>query len=186
MASSMRDSSSAIRMARRRCRSGSRRAIRSRTTPTRTSISRRTPLEDFQQEILRNEPALELLTPLNSDDKQVRLALVSLSLSARRRHAGKAPRDSRLPGNAAAIASRRPRIDWEDYLWNSAHARCVAKRTTRSHRVAAQQLSRRGANAGCACNATCHGRCGDATSSMSPCCTSARSARTSCRICSSC
>ncbi len=33
---------------------------------------------------------------------------------------------------AAAIASHRPRIDWEDYLWNGAHARCIAKNDTQA------------------------------------------------------
>ena len=52
-------------------------------------------VEDFQREILRNEPALELLMPPAA--KGGRLALVPLSIPARRRHAREAARGARIP-----------------------------------------------------------------------------------------
>jgi peptidoglycan-N-acetylglucosamine deacetylase len=85
------------------------------------------PVEEFQQEIQRNEPPLALLTPLNSDDKPkydwhwFRYPYLHEGDTLEKRRAIR-----------AFLASRGYRIaqttiDWEDYLWNSAHARCVAK-----------------------------------------------------------
>ena len=83
--------------------------------------------EDFQQEILRNEPPLALLTPQKSNSKSkydwhwFRYPYLHEGDTLEKRRAIR-----------AFLASRGYRIaqttiDWEDYLWNSAHARCVAK-----------------------------------------------------------
>ena len=83
-------------------------------------------LEDFQNEILRNEPPLALLTPLKSgkpkhDWHWFRYPYLHEGDTLEKRRAIR-----------AFLASRGYRIaqttiDWEDYLWNSAHARCVAQ-----------------------------------------------------------
>ncbi len=84
-------------------------------------------LEDFQNEILRNEPPLALLTPLKSgkpkhDWHWFRYPYLHEGDTLEKRRAIR-----------AFLASRGYRIaqttiDWEDYLWNSAHARCVAQK----------------------------------------------------------
>jgi hypothetical protein len=54
--------------------------------------------EDFQREILRNEPVLELLmAPVRKPWAARTMALVPLPVSARGRHPGKTPRGARLP-----------------------------------------------------------------------------------------
>ncbi len=85
------------------------------------------PVEEFQKDILRNEPALALLTPpkwTNNpkyDWHWFRYPYLHEGDTLEKRRAIR-----------AFLASRGYRIaqttiDWEDYLWNSAHARCVAK-----------------------------------------------------------
>ncbi|HET9475346.1 MAG TPA: polysaccharide deacetylase family protein [Steroidobacteraceae bacterium] len=85
------------------------------------------PVEEFQKDILRNEPALGLLTPpkwtnnAKYDWHWFRYPYLHEGDTLEKRRAIR-----------AFLASRGYRIaqttiDWEDYLWNSAHARCVAK-----------------------------------------------------------
>ncbi len=75
---------------------------------------------------------------------KVRLALVPLSLSSRRRHARKAPRHSRLPG--VARLSHRADHHRLGGLPLEQRARALRREAgCRGHRMAAQQLSRRGA-----------------------------------------
>jgi peptidoglycan/xylan/chitin deacetylase (PgdA/CDA1 family) len=83
-------------------------------------------LEDFQNEILRNEPPLALLTPLKSgkpkhDWHWFRYPYLHEGDTLEKRRAIRA--FLALRGYRIAQTT----IDWEDYLWNSAHARCVAK-----------------------------------------------------------
>ena len=83
-------------------------------------------VEEFQKEIQRNEPALALLTPRSQrqakhDWHWFRYPYLHEGDTLEKRRAVR-----------AFLASRGYRIaqttiDWEDYLWNSAHARCVAK-----------------------------------------------------------
>lgn len=80
-------------------------------------------VEDFQEEIQRNEPALALLIPPQSQQQWHWFRYPYL-------HEGDTLEKRRAI--RAFLATRGYRIaqttiDWEDYLWNSAHARCVAK-----------------------------------------------------------
>jgi peptidoglycan-N-acetylglucosamine deacetylase len=81
-------------------------------------------VEAFQREILLNEPALELLTPGNakSDWRWFRYPYLHEGDTLEKRRAIRAF----LASNGYRIAQTT--IDWEDYLWNSAHARCVDKK----------------------------------------------------------
>ena len=80
-------------------------------------------VEDFQREILRNEPALELLMPPEqckaADWRWFRYPYLHEGDTLEKRRAVRAF----LRVNGYRIAQTT--IDWEDYLWNSAHARCV-------------------------------------------------------------
>jgi peptidoglycan-N-acetylglucosamine deacetylase len=86
------------------------------------------PVADFQKEILRNEPALELLTPpkAKSDWRWFRYPYLHEGDTLEKRRAVR----EFLRVNGYRIAQTT--IDWEDYLWNSAHARCVDKRDAQS------------------------------------------------------
>jgi peptidoglycan/xylan/chitin deacetylase (PgdA/CDA1 family) len=81
-------------------------------------------VEDFQKEILRNEPALQLLTPekAKSDWRWFRYPYLHEGDTLDKRRAVR----EFLRVNGYRIAQTT--IDWEDYLWNGAHARCVDKR----------------------------------------------------------
>jgi len=83
-------------------------------------------VEEFQKEILRNEPALALLSPLQSkhDWRWFRYPYLHEGDTLEKRRAIRAF----LAARGYRIAQTT--IDWEDYLWNSAHARCVAKQDT--------------------------------------------------------
>ena len=80
-------------------------------------------VEDFQNEILRNEPPLLLLTPPGSrhDWRWLRYPYLHEGDTLEKRRAIRAF----LADRGYRIAQTT--IDWEDYLWNSAHARCVEK-----------------------------------------------------------
>jgi len=80
--------------------------------------------EDFQRNILQNEPALQLLTPAKSkhDWRWFRYPFLHEGDTLEKR------RDVR-----GFLASRGYRIaqttlDWEDYIWNSSYARCLDKK----------------------------------------------------------
>jgi len=81
------------------------------------------PAEDFEQEILRNEPVLELLTPANakSDWHWLRYPFLHEGDTVEKRRAVR----EFLRTNGYRVAQTT--LDWEDYLWNSAHARCLDK-----------------------------------------------------------
>jgi peptidoglycan/xylan/chitin deacetylase (PgdA/CDA1 family) len=84
-------------------------------------------VEDFQREILRNEPALELLMPADGklaphDWRWLRYPYLHEGDTLEKRRAVRAF----LAANGYRIAQTT--LDWEDYLWNSAHARCWTKK----------------------------------------------------------
>jgi peptidoglycan/xylan/chitin deacetylase (PgdA/CDA1 family) len=84
--------------------------------------------EDFEKEILRNEPVLELLTPPNakSDWHWLRYPFLHEGDTVEKRRAVR----EFLRLNDYQVAQTT--LDWEDYLWNGAHARCLDKRDTAS------------------------------------------------------
>lgn len=79
--------------------------------------------EEFEQEILRNEPVLELLTPptAKSDWHWLRYPYLHEGDTVEKRRAVR----EFLRANGYQVAQTT--LDWEDYLWNSAHARCLDK-----------------------------------------------------------
>jgi peptidoglycan/xylan/chitin deacetylase (PgdA/CDA1 family) len=99
-------------------------------------------VEDFQREILRNEPVLELLMAAR-DFRWFRYPFLHEGDTLEKRRAVRAF----LAGNGYRIAQTT--IDWEDYLWNSAHARCWMKKDAQgiewlkeSYRTAASEFMR--------------------------------------------
>jgi peptidoglycan/xylan/chitin deacetylase (PgdA/CDA1 family) len=83
-------------------------------------------VEEFQKEILRNEPALQLLSPDNSEWRWFRYPYLHEGDTLEKRRAVRAF----LASSGYRIAQTT--LDWEDYLWNGAHARCVAKHDTQA------------------------------------------------------
>jgi peptidoglycan/xylan/chitin deacetylase (PgdA/CDA1 family) len=77
--------------------------------------------EDFQREILHNEPVLELLMP-GHDWRWFRYPYLHEGDTQEKRRAVRAF----LAANHYRIAQTT--LDWEDYLWNSSHARCWQKK----------------------------------------------------------
>ncbi|HLA70040.1 MAG TPA: polysaccharide deacetylase family protein [Steroidobacteraceae bacterium] len=79
--------------------------------------------ENFERDVLLNEPALELLMPegAKSNWRWFRYPYLHEGDTLEKRRAVRAF----LASNGYRIAQTT--IDWEDYLWNSAHARCVMK-----------------------------------------------------------
>ena len=84
--------------------------------------------EEFEQEILRNEPVLELLTPpaAKSDWHWLRYPYLHEGDTVEKRRVVR----EFLRVNHYQVAQTT--LDWEDYLWNSAHARCLDKGDTAS------------------------------------------------------
>jgi len=85
--------------------------------------------EDFQREILRNEPSLELLMPPGSklakaghDWRWFRYPYLHEGDTLEKRRAVRAF----LASHGYRIAQTT--LDWEDYIWNSSHARCWLKK----------------------------------------------------------
>jgi peptidoglycan/xylan/chitin deacetylase (PgdA/CDA1 family) len=78
---------------------------------------------DFEKEILRNEPILERLTPpgAHSDWRWLRYPFLHEGDTLEKRRAVR----EFLRARGYRVAQTT--IDWEDYLWNGAHARCVDK-----------------------------------------------------------
>ena len=102
-------------------------------------------VEDFQREILRNEPALELLMPEGGkhDWRWFRYPYLHEGDTLEKRRAVRAF----LASSGYRIAQTT--IDFEDYLWNSAHARCWMKKDAdglawlrESYRTAAREFIR--------------------------------------------
>jgi len=86
------------------------------------------PVEDFQRDILRNEPALQLLTPANAkhDWRWFRYPFLHEGDTLEKRRAIRAF----LAARGYRIAQTT--LDWEDYIWNSSYARCLDKKDAAS------------------------------------------------------
>ena len=84
--------------------------------------------EDFQREVLRNEPVLEVLMPEGGKNswRWFRYPYLHEGDTLEKRRAVRAF----LADNGYRIAQTT--LDWEDYMWNSAHARCVMKKDAAS------------------------------------------------------
>jgi peptidoglycan/xylan/chitin deacetylase (PgdA/CDA1 family) len=84
--------------------------------------------EEFEKEIRRNEPVLELLTPpkAKSDWHWLRYPFLHEGDTVEKRRAVR----EFLRTNGYQVAQTT--LDWEDYLWNGAHARCLDKGDTAS------------------------------------------------------
>ena len=100
--------------------------------------------EDFQREILRNEPALELLMlpsrkPWAANTTGAGSVTRTCTRATRSRSAARCAPSSPTSGYRIAQTT----LDFEDYLWNSAHARCWMKKDDAVHRMAARELSHR-------------------------------------------
>jgi peptidoglycan/xylan/chitin deacetylase (PgdA/CDA1 family) len=87
-------------------------------------LNQNTP-EAFEREIAENEPALELLQP-SGDWHWLRYPFLREGDTLEKRNA---VRDY-LKAHGYKIA--QVTLDWEDYLWNSAYARCAAKNDGKS------------------------------------------------------
>ncbi|MGA2019516.1 MAG: polysaccharide deacetylase family protein [Candidatus Sulfotelmatobacter sp.] len=81
--------------------------------------------EAFEREIEENEPALELLD-VNNSWHWFRYPYLREGDTVEKRRAVRAY----LKTHGYTIA--QVTLDWEDYLWNTAYARCVAKNDTKS------------------------------------------------------
>jgi peptidoglycan-N-acetylglucosamine deacetylase len=79
------------------------------------------PPEAFEREIEQNEPALELLSAKDGNWHWLRYPYLHEGDTVEKRRAVRAY----LLGHQYRVA--QVTLDWEDYLWNSAYARCVAK-----------------------------------------------------------
>jgi peptidoglycan/xylan/chitin deacetylase (PgdA/CDA1 family) len=87
------------------------------------------PAEAFEREIAENEPALELLAGKAGQDGDwhwFRYPYLHEGDTVEKRRAIRAY----LKAHGYRIA--QVTLDWEDYLWNTAYARCVAKGDTKS------------------------------------------------------
>lgn len=84
------------------------------------------PAEAFEREIDGNEPVLELLAGNNSNWHWLRYPFLREGDSVDKRRAVRAY----LQAHGYRIA--QVTLDWEDYLWNSAYARCAAKNDAKS------------------------------------------------------
>ena len=79
------------------------------------------PAEAFEREIELNEPALELLAGKNTDWHWLRYPYLREGDTVEKQRAVRAY----LQAHGYRVA--QVTLDWEDYLWNSAYARCAAK-----------------------------------------------------------
>jgi len=84
------------------------------------------PAEAFEREIDENEPALELLAAKDSNWHWLRYPYLREGDTVEKRRAVRAY----LQAHGYRVA--QVTLDWEDYLWNSAYARCVAKNDAKS------------------------------------------------------
>ena len=82
--------------------------------------------EAFEREIDENEPALELLAGNDSNWHWLRYPFLHEADTVEKRRAVRAY----LQAHRYRIA--QVTLDWEDYLWNSAYARCWAKKDAHS------------------------------------------------------
>jgi peptidoglycan/xylan/chitin deacetylase (PgdA/CDA1 family) len=84
------------------------------------------PPEAFERDIEQDEPSLELLAPAGRDWHWLRYPYLHEGDTLEKR---RAVRDY-LKTHGYKIA--QVTLDWEDYLWNGAYARCVAKNDAKS------------------------------------------------------
>lgn len=84
------------------------------------------PAEAFEQEIDKNEPALELVAGKDSNWHWLRCPFLREGDTVEKRRAVRAY----LQAHGYRVA--QVTLDWEDYLWNSAYARCSAKNDAQS------------------------------------------------------
>lgn len=84
------------------------------------------PAEAFEHEIEQNEPALELLAGKDSNWHWLRYPFLREGDTVEKRRAVRAY----LQAHGYRVA--QVTLDWEDYLWNSAYARCIAKNDAQS------------------------------------------------------
>jgi peptidoglycan/xylan/chitin deacetylase (PgdA/CDA1 family) len=82
--------------------------------------------EAFEREIDENEPALELLAGKDANWHWFRYPFLHEGETVEKRRAVRAY----LQAHGYRVA--QVTLDWEDYLWNSAYARCVAKNDAQS------------------------------------------------------
>jgi peptidoglycan-N-acetylglucosamine deacetylase len=82
--------------------------------------------EAFEREVEENEPALELLAKPGQDWHWLRYPFLREGDTVEKRRAVR----TYLQGHHYRIA--QVTLDWEDYLWNSAYARCEAKKDEKS------------------------------------------------------
>ena len=82
--------------------------------------------EAFEREIEQNEPVLELLAASGADWRWLRYPYLHEGDAIEKRRAVRAY----LAAHKYKIA--QVTMDWEDYLWNSAYARCVEKNDSQS------------------------------------------------------
>jgi peptidoglycan-N-acetylglucosamine deacetylase len=84
------------------------------------------PVEAFEREIEENEPVLELLAKPGDDWHWLRYPYLHEGDTVEKRRAVR----SYLAAHGYKIA--QVTLDWEDYLWNTAYARCAAKHDSKS------------------------------------------------------
>lgn len=84
------------------------------------------PAEAFEREIDQNEPTLELLAGKDSNWHWFRYPFLHEGDEIEKRRAVRAY----LQAHGYRVA--QVTLDWEDYLWNSAYARCAAKNDAQS------------------------------------------------------
>src|ERR1700756_929315 len=84
------------------------------------------PAEAFEREIDENEPSLELLAGKDGDWHWLRYPFLHEGETVEKRRAVRAY----LQAHGYRVA--QVTLDWEDYLWNSPYARCVAKNDSKS------------------------------------------------------
>jgi peptidoglycan-N-acetylglucosamine deacetylase len=78
-------------------------------------------VEAFEQDLMQNEPVLELLSGRDSNWHWLRYPYLHEGDTLEKRHAVRAF----LQAHGYRVA--QVTLDWEDYMWNSAYARCSAK-----------------------------------------------------------
>ena len=84
------------------------------------------PAEAFEREIEQNEPALELVAAKDANWHWLRYPYLREGDTVEKRRAVRAY----LQAHQYRVA--QVTLDWEDYLWNSAYARCEAKNAAAS------------------------------------------------------
>ena len=84
------------------------------------------PAEAFEREIEENEPSLELLVGKDGNWRWLRYPFLREGETVEKHRAVRAY----LQAHGYRVA--QVTLDWEDYLWNSAYARCAAKNDAQS------------------------------------------------------